>query len=123
MALSGDPFAFKTMAVGQLGPTGFKLHDTNLGADLVDASTGSKIRVLSLVMVSTIAVGATWKLQSDGADDITPTFTNAVADQGQVVWPYNPAGWCETVLSKKLNLVLANQTAFKLLITYEEVVP
>ena len=123
MALTGDPYPSETVKVGHHGPVKWVILDGAASADLVALVAGKKIRVLSLIMQSTIAVGATWKLQTGGATDLTPVFLNAVVNQSQVEWPYNPMGWVETVSGAKLNVVTANQTAFKLLITYEEVEP
>ena len=122
----GDPFASKTVKVGHHGPVKWAIYDDEsspASADLVAAVTNKKIRVLALVQQCTIAVGGTWKLQTGAATDITPVYLTAVVNQSQQIWPYNPMGWCETVSGAKLNLVLANQTAFKLHILYEEVEP
>lgn len=52
------------------------------------------------------------------------TLENGVDGSIQsLIWPYNPAGWCETVAGEKLNAVLAGVSpALDGMLTYTEIV-
>ena len=83
-----------------------------LGATaLVAAVPSSKIRVLQVAVVSTLANSV--KFQS-AATDISATFP--LAANGGVVLPFNPHGWFETVAGEALNanMTVATATAIQL---------
>jgi hypothetical protein len=76
---------------------------------LVAAVTGKKIRVMSLVLVA--SGGANSVRLESGASGTALTGVMDIIDNGQLVLPYNPAGWCETAASALLNLELSAATA------------
>lgn len=82
---------------------------------LVAAVTGKKIRVVSLVLVS---VGALTVRLESGASGTALTGQMALAANGSLVWPYNPAGWCETAAAALLNLELSAATSVDGVIGY-----
>ena len=124
MALTGDPLANQTVAIGQHGLVKYAKSDITSSADLVAAVTGKKIRLLALVLVSAPVSTATWKLQSGASTDLTPVYEqDADTTPHIIIWPYNPKGWVETVVTEKLNVVLTNSMNFKANIVYEEVTP
>ena len=91
---------------------------------LVGAVTGKRILVVfaNLSWIDATTTGS-WKLQSGASTDLTPAFQTLVTSNGfcNIVWPYNPFGWVITVVSEKLNLVLATVDSFASLIGYVEV--
>lgn len=74
-------------------------------ADLVAAVTGSKIRVLSLVLSGNNAA-TTATFQSGASTALTGVLPIPTAVM-PLVLPYNPTGWFETVSGEKLNIVVA----------------
>ncbi len=76
---------------------------------LVAAVTGKKIRVIALVLVASGGAN-TVALESD-ASGTALTGRMDIIDNGQLVLPYNPAGWCETATAKLLNLELSTNTS------------
>ena len=83
---------------------------TTLGDNtLVAAVTGKKIRVVSLVLVASGGANSV-RLESD-AGGTALTGVMDIIDNGQLVLPYHPAGWCETVAAELLNLELSAATA------------
>jgi hypothetical protein len=75
---------------------------------LVAAVTGKKIRVVALAISS---VGALLVRLESGASGTPLTGQMALAANGTLVWPYNPAGWCETAAAALLNLELSAATS------------
>ncbi len=86
-----------------------------VSTDVVAAVTGKKIKVLAAVISQASATA--WKLQSGATSDITNAFTTSAADLN-IVLPYNPSGWCQTVAGEKLNIVPATAVATHITITY-----
>ena len=76
---------------------------------LVLAVTGKKIRVIALVLVA--SVGANSVRLESGASGTALTGVMDIVDNGQLILPWNPAGWCETAASALLNLELSASTA------------
>jgi len=73
---------------------------------LVDAVASQRIRVVALVLVASGGTN-TVRLRS-GASGPAITAQMDLANDGQLVLPYNPAGWCETVAGDLLNLELSD---------------
>jgi len=73
------------------------------------AGSGIKIRVVALALVAT--GGANNVRLESGTGGTALTGVMALADDGQLVLPYNPAGWCETAANALLNLELSATTA------------
>jgi hypothetical protein len=73
------------------------------------AGAGVKIRVVQLVLVATGGAN-TVRLESAASGTALTGLMDLVAD-GQLVLPFNPAGWCETVANQLLNLELSAGTA------------
>lgn len=88
---------------GSRKPIKFAAINTATSADLVDAVTGKKVRVLSLFLA--LASTTTVKFQSGAATDLTGAMTLA-AGHLQLVLPFNVGGWFQTAAGAKLNLVL-----------------
>lgn len=86
---------------------------------LVAAVAGKRIRVHALALVASGGAN-TVRLESD-ADGTALTGQMDIADNGQLVLPHNPAGWCETVAGELLNLELSAATAVAGLLAYTEV--
>lgn len=76
---------------------------------LVAAVTGKKIRVIALVLVA--SGGANSVRLESGASGTAITGVMDIIDNGQLVLPYNPAGWCETAAAALLNMELSAATA------------
>ncbi len=77
-----------------------------LGANtLVAAVAGERIRVVSLVLVASGGAN-TAQLQS-GAGGLALTGAMDLINNGQLVLPYQAAGWCETGAGDLLNLDLS----------------
>lgn len=92
---------------------------TTLGNNtLVAAVTGKSIRVLALVLVASGGAN-TVRLESD-ADGTALTGQMDLAADGQLVLPYNPAGWVVTVAGELLNLELSAATAVAGVVLYVE---
>jgi len=71
---------------------------------LVSAVSGQRIRVVSLVLVASGGVN-TAQLQA-GAGGIALSGVMDLTDNGQLILPYLPTGWCETGTGDLLNLEL-----------------
>lgn len=77
---------------------------------LVAAVPSKKIRVMSLVLVASGGAN-TVRLESD-ASGVALTGQMDIIDNGQLILPYNPAGWCQTAaVNKLLNLELSAGTS------------
>ncbi len=76
---------------------------------LVLAVTAKKIRVVSLVLVA--SGGANTVRLESGASGTALTGQMDIIDNGQLVLPYNPAGWTETAAAALLNLELSAGTS------------
>ncbi len=76
---------------------------------LVAAVTSKKIRVVHLVLVA--SGGANNVRLESGASGTALSGVMNLAANGQMVWPFNPAGWCETAAGSLLNLELSAATA------------
>ncbi len=76
---------------------------------LVAAVTSKRIRVIALVLVASGGAN-TVRLESD-ASGTALTGQMDLIDNGQLVLPYNPAGWCQTAAGKLLNLELSAGTS------------
>lgn len=83
---------------------------------LVSAVAGSKIRVLSLVLVASGGVN-TVQLHS-GPAGIALTAAMDLVSDGQFVLPWNPAGWCETGTGAPLILTTSSANAVAGMLTY-----
>lgn len=73
---------------------------------VVAAAVGHKIRVLSVVAVTTLANAI--KFQS-GTTDISATFP--LGANGGLVLPFNEHGWFETAANEALNVNLGTATS------------
>lgn len=83
---------------------------------LVAAVAGQRIRVHSLVLVASGGANSARLESGAGGDALTGVMD--IADNGQLVLPHNPAGWCETDAGDLLNLELGSATAVAGLLTY-----
>lgn len=83
---------------------------------LVAAVAGKRIRVHSLVLVASGGAN-TAALESD-AGGTALTGDMDIVDNGQLILPHNPAGWCQTVAGELLNLELSAATAVAGMLTY-----
>lgn len=83
---------------------------------LVAAVTGKRIRVHALVLVA--SGGANSARLESAAGGAALTGVMDIADNGQLVLPYNPAGWCQTVAAQLLNLELSAATAVAGMLVY-----
>lgn len=84
---------------------------------VIAAVSGKKIRVLSMFFVAGGAVNA--KFQSDsggGSADLTGAIP--LAANGGATLPFNPHGWIQTEVGKKLNLNLSAAVQISGSITY-----
>ena len=68
-----------------------------------------RIRVVSLVLVA--SGGANSVRLESAASGTALTGVMDIIDNGQLVLPYHPAGWCETAAGELLNLELSAATA------------
>jgi hypothetical protein len=94
------------------------LYATDTGSaskDLVAAVTGKKIKVLSAIISQ--ASGTSVKFRSDTTSDITAALTTTASDLN-IILPYNPSGWFQTVAGEKLNFVPATSVVTNVAITY-----
>ena len=73
------------------------------------AGEGIKIRVVSLVLSA--SGGANDVRLESAAGGTALTGVIGLVDNGQLVLPYNPAGWCQTAANALLNLELSAATA------------
>lgn len=83
---------------------------------IVAAVATKKIRVLSCVLVATAAVTARFESTSGGA---ALTGVMPLAIDGQLILPYNPHGWFETVAGELLNLELGASLAVDGVLNYD----
>jgi hypothetical protein len=83
---------------------------------LVAAVAGKRIRVLSLALVASGGVN-TAQLQT-AAGGIALTGVMDLASDGQVILPYNDAGWCECGTGELLNLALTEANVVAGMLTY-----
>lgn len=83
---------------------------------LVAAVAGKRIRVLALVLVASGGANSV-RLESAAGGTALSGVMDLVSD-GQLVLPYNAAGWCETVAAELLNLELSAATAVAGLLLY-----
>lgn len=86
---------------------------------LVAAVTGKRIRVLACALVASGGAN-TIRFESDAGGTALTGQMNLAAD-GQLVLPYNPAGWFETVAAELLNLELSAATSVDGALSYVEV--
>lgn len=94
-ALSTSEVQYAAVSASALG------HNT-----LVDAVADKRICVVALVLVASGGAN-TVQLQS-GAGDITLSNAVDLVNDGQLVLPYQPTGWCETGINELLNLELSS---------------
>lgn len=90
------------------------LGDNTLVAAAV--APNRRIRVVALALVA--SGGANNVRLESGASGTALTGVMDIVDNGQLVWPYNPAGWCQTAAGELLNLELSAATAVGGTITY-----
>lgn len=83
---------------------------------LVAAVSSKKIRVIALVLVA--SGGANTARLESGADGTALTGQMDLVSDGQLIWSYNPAGWCETAASQLLNLELSAGTSVAGVLNY-----
>lgn len=86
---------------------------------LVAAVSGAKIRVLAIVLVA--SGGANTVRLESGAGGTALTGQMNLSADGQLVLPYNPAGWAETAAGSLLNLELSAATSVDGALVYTEV--
>lgn len=105
---------------GVVGPVRRAVVAASTGGNntLVAAVAGKVIRVLALVLVASGGAN-TVRLESD-ADGSPLSGQMDLAADGQLILPYNPAGWVETVAGELLNLELSAATAVAGLLLYVE---
>lgn len=73
---------------------------------LVDAVPGQRIRVVSLVLIA--SGGANTVQLTSGAGGTVLAGAMDLASDGQLVLPYQAAGWCQTEAGRVLNLELSD---------------
>lgn len=85
---------------------------------LVAAVAGRKVRVLAVALVPAAAVTARFESAANGSalSGQMPLAANA-----DLVLPYNPAGWFETVTAELLNLELSGAVAVDGVLVYQTV--
>ena len=83
---------------------------------LVLAVASKKVRVLALALVASGGAN-TVRLESDASGTALTGQMDIISD-GQLVLPYNPAGWCETAAGKLLNLELSAGTSVAGMLAY-----
>jgi hypothetical protein len=89
-------------------------NPASLGSNaLVAAITGSRIRVLSAAIVTTLANNVKFL---SAATDISATWP--LGANGGLVLPFNEHGWCQTALGEALNMNLSVATATGVHIQY-----
>jgi len=98
-----------------------KTAHVNLGANpsslgsntLVAAIPGARIRVLALVVMSTLANNVQF---TSNATNISPSFP--LAANGGMVIPFNEHGWMETAIGEALNVNLSVATSTAVQVQY-----
>jgi hypothetical protein len=85
---------------------------------LVAAVSGKKLRVLSLVLLSTAKQTVAFE---SGASGTALTGQMELAADAALVLPFNPEGWFETAASALLNLELGGANAVAGALSYVEV--
>lgn len=85
---------------------------------VVAAVAGKKIRVLGYKLSAVGTVNAKWQSAAGGTD---LTGLNYMVANTQVVVPYNPAGWFETIAGELLNLNLSAAIAVGGELVYVEI--
>lgn len=92
------------------------LDASSLGSNqVVAASSGKSINVLSMALVTTLANSVKFL---SAASQISPTMP--LASNGGFVLPYNPYGWFKTEAGEALNVNLSVGTAIGVIVTYIE---
>jgi len=86
---------------------------------IVSAVTGKKIRVLALFVAQEKGAASVVTFK-DGTTAISGDIIIAVQNDGQIVLPYNPAGWMETSAGAALQVTVADG-AIAGLIVYDEI--
>ncbi len=82
---------------------------------LVAAVAGKRIRVVSLFLVASGAVAVAFE---SGASGTALTGQMNVGSKGNVVMPFNPEGWFQTVAGALLNMELGGATSVDGCLTY-----
>ena len=82
---------------------------------LVAAVAGKRIRVLSLFLVASGAVTVAFESSASGT---ALTGDMNVGANGNVVMPFNPEGWFQTVAGELLNMELGGATSVDGCLTY-----
>lgn len=90
--------------------------DTDGANTLVAGVAGQRIRVISLTLVASGGANTVW-LRS-GASGPALTGQMDLVSDGELVLPYNPAGWCETVAGDLLNLQLSDAASVAGMLAY-----
>lgn len=86
------------------------------------AGAGLTMAVTSHVKGTSANSIATTETLTDGAFGAGTLGSGVDGSIQSLIWPYNPAGWCETVAGAKLNAVLAGVSpALDGMLTYAEV--
>lgn len=85
---------------------------------IVAAVTGKKLRVLSLVLLSTAKQTVAFE---SGASGTALTGDMEIAANAPLVLPFNPEGWFETAAGVLLNLELGGANAVAGSLSYVEV--
>lgn len=86
---------------------------------LVAAVTGKRIRVVGLVLVASGGANSC-RLESAASGTALTGVMDLIAD-GQLVLPFNPSGWCQTLVAELLNLELSAATSVAGVLAYVEV--
>jgi hypothetical protein len=76
--------------------------------ELVAAVAGQRIRLVFLVLVA--SGGANTVTLLGGVDGAALTAAMDIGNNAQLVLPYNPAGWCQTVPGQALEMDLSDAT-------------
>jgi len=87
--------------------------------ELVAAVTGSKIRVLAIVVLQDSDAAAAFQFKS-ATTALTGEFTVAITAEGHMVLPFSPVGWFETAAGEALNVTVAANVLVGCLV-YDEV--
>jgi len=87
--------------------------------ELVPLVAAKKIRVIAAVLVA--SGGANSARYESDASGTALTGVMDIADNGQLILPFNGDGWFETVAGESLNLELANATSVAGCLVYQEI--